>query len=496
MNWNKCWTAGCVAAASGLLLVSCAPKGSGGEAGKEEAPLSDVTDAQAHSDARIKAIRRTNEAVAANEVQAGPARESLKRVAWSRSTYWKVRAAAIEELLEDGANEADTRNMLRLMLPTESQSQIVDLVCEKAAAGRWTEAAPALVRRWSKPDSRVADEKRPERAALAAIYPDVPVEQTVFRVFSGENQAPSAPDSASAERTRDDAWALLRRIDTSGRTRDLLVASSAGADPVIGTLQRAARDFKAVPETAEQLAWVRRLGEPENAGFWARVTDAVAKLSEEQAKGLAIRHGAIVAWAGENRSEWLSMSREQLLREVEGRLKDRPRHWRNAAGTSGSKGEGLHRWRDSLAWGDALTILVADEAMKGEGVAAELFTHAKADQSDTSTEYGGNIVFDSVRFAAPCFPPRATQRYDDRRFVPSEDMLKAGDTALFHYHFHATAWNNSDYAGPSQGDIDAAKSLGRASLLFTAIDERTLGVDYYQADGATIDLGVLKGAAK
>jgi hypothetical protein len=470
-----------------LLLTACAGSGSS----KDDAPLTAINDLKAHTDTRTRAINRLNEAVAAGEVDAASARESLKRVAWSRATFWKVRAAAIDELVEDEKNLADTKNMLRLMLPTEPASEIVRKITDMAAAGKWPELSTAIVRRWSKVDSRVTDDKRPERAALAAIFPDRPVEDTVFAAFA--NTIEGVP---SDERARQDAWALLRRIDKSGRTRDLLAGGGAGegTDEMMSTLRRGASELRCVPESAEQLAWMQRLGTKDGAAFWQQCAAAVSRLNDDQSRGFAMRHLGVLRWAAENRADWLGLDRASLLSELERRLEGRPRHWRVGEGSAGNRGESLHRFREELVWGDALAALVADDLLSSGAANAALFDCAQRDQKDTSTEYGGNIDAVGTTPRVDLFPPRATQRYNDRQFVPSEEMLKAGDTALFHFHFHATTWNNADYAGPSDGDLQTANTLGRASLLFTSIDDRTLAVDYYQAGGAVIDLGELKKA--
>ena len=159
--------------------------------------------------------------------------------------------------------------------------------------------------------------------------------------------------------------------------------------------------------------------------------------------------------------------------------------------------ERIGAWRAELVWGDALALLVADEAVRGEGVAAALFAQADADYADRSTEHGG--VLDAVSrpgstedaFEAIGFAPRPAQRTGDRRFVASPELLERGAASLFHYHFHANRIRNADYAGPSEADLLYARDFGRACLVLTLIDERTLGVDYYQPGGARIDLGTI-----
>ena len=90
------------------------------------------------------------------------------------------------------------------------------------------------------------------------------------------------------------------------------------------------------------------------------------------------------------------------------------------------------------------------------------------------------------------YSPRPTQRFGDQRFVAPEDMITQGDGAIFHYHMQVQDHNNGDYAGPSRGDVEYAARYGRSCLVFTFVNENTLNADYYQSDGARIDLGVLK----
>jgi hypothetical protein len=119
--------------------------------------------------------------------------------------------------------------------------------------------------------------------------------------------------------------------------------------------------------------------------------------------------------------------------------------------------------------------------------------YADSDRADKSTEYGGVIGFDTgVRFSLMEFPPRPGQRIADNRFIASIDMFDASDDALFHFHMHVQRYRNATYAGASAGDIDYAKHHGRSCLLFSFTDRQTLNVDYYQGNGATLDLGEIR----
>jgi len=475
-----------VAGAAAALLASGVPGCSGGSSSR---PRVAMDDREAHTQSRIETIRDAWPSVERGDADAGLMRENLKRVAWSRSTFHTVRVAAIEELIRDEKNDADTRTMLGLMLPTETDWFVINFVCDQAATRGWVELAPALVRSWSRPVHEPPDNQRPERAALAALYPQRTPLESVFAVFAGETTG-----RALTERERRDAWGLLRRIDPdSDRVRDLLTGvagTTIADDPFLEALVPGARDLGAVPDTAEQLAWLSRLRDPSKAQFWQESARAIASLSPEQRAGLELRHAAVIRWAAANRSEWVGRSREELLGTVERRLSGRKHYSRVRESPTGMPDDLFRHWRSKLAWADALTILVALEAMDDQNLPAALFAQADIDHNDRSTEHGG--ILDAAPgggFAARHFPPRPTQRVSDQVFIASIDMIEAGDTGLFHYHFHANSHGNRDYAGPSREDITAAANLGRSSLVLSFINKNTLNADYYQPDGAKVDLG-------
>ena len=382
--------------------------------------------------------------------------------------------------------------MLTLLLPTENQWPVIEHVCDLAVETNTTELIPALVRSWARPVQRPGDDERPERAALLALTPGVPIEQTVFGVFA----APQDPEDQFGERTRRDAWTLLSRIDPAGATTKDFIAQSPDAhdDPLLADLQTVARDLGAIPLTTEQLDWVEDLRKPEHAGFWRLAKAQVAALGAEQREGFELRHLAGVLWASQHRSEWLSASRRQLLDQLSGELEGR-RHTRRSADypdAMAAPRETIEYWRKDLVGGDALLLCIANEAMQDPRLSRELFEQADHDQRDESTEHGG--VLDANPdggFVALSFPPRPAQRSGDNRFVASQELLDAGATALFHYHFHAQSNNNDDYAGPGPGDLEYAARFGRSCIVLTFVSSRSLGVDYYQPDGARIDLGAI-----
>lgn len=445
----------------------------------------------------MEAIEASADAAARGEVEPGVLRESLKRAAWSRASATKVRLAAIAALIEDEPNLDDTRSMLRLMLPTEPDFGVIERISTLAGERGWEDLTPSLVRSWSRGVEKKPDAERPERRALEMLHPGAPVEDAVFRVFAG-----AYPEHAMKERERTAAWGLLQRLDADGsRTRELLATNSAlgegdsEADRTLAVLRRAAADFGCVPRTGEQLEWLLRLSRDEHQGFWESARQIVDVLDAEQRAGMELRHLPGLIWAREHRPEWLNAPREALLSTLEAGLEGSRKHER-AGGDQTTAGRSLLRAaRDRLGWGDVLLANIGVLVRQNAGAAGLLFTQAEQDRSDTSTEYGGVIRAEGAGFRAIGFAPRPNQRKGDREFVASEDMLVAGATALFHYHFHAQKERNGEYAGPSIGDLAYARTHGRSCLVLTSVGAGVLNVDYYQPNGAILDLGEIRSGA-
>lgn len=452
--------------------------------------MADAQSPTLESGKRVTAIEASVGMKERGEIERAAWREAMKKIAWSAATYVGVRFAAIDALLED--DEADTRTMLALILPREPQQPMVDRISMLAMEHKWTELTPALVRRWSVVSAGREGPGRIERRAIEALHPNTPVEEVVFTEFA----RPAPKDNVLESRRRTDAWAVLCRIDEDGAKTKALLARmtddpSAQSDDVMSALVLGARDLKSTPRTGEQLEWLLDLSKEDNRAWWANAKGAIASLSPEQSEAFELRHVAPVLWAKERRSAWLSASRDELLSELRSRLSGRKLHMRLAEQGDGAWGrrENLETNEKSLVWGDLLLALIATEAITDESVISELSAQVAADRKDTSTEHGGVLAWRNDSFSALSFPPRPAQRAGDNRFVASPELLAAGRTALLDYHFHARVADEKEYAGPSGGDRDYARILGRSCLVFTSIRKGVLNADYYQPNGAVLDLG-------
>ena len=441
-------------------------------------------------------------------------RQALKNLAWSRSTPEKLRYTALDLLLSDPSPEgdADSARMARLMLPTETDRQAVRIILTHTIRAGWTKGMrPAIVRAYARRDPGVSDDQRMEHKALEAIAPGESLEEIVFGVFldplAGDETRDEHAILRSAQRTRDDAWGLLSRLDPDETERERLLRSdlemgelSPDAREAIADLRACLDDFGIIPDRALELAWLRELRHAEDSGWarrnrawWNESRAAVGSLRADQTSGLELRHLEPIRWASENRSGWLRRSRADLLDTLADRLEPRNLYKRDAREGRLPRRERLSDWRETFVWGDALALLVLDEAIRNREVVKAIDLQAALDKKDETTEYGGIIdTGPEGDLRAVLFRPRSRDRTSDTRFVASEDMMRYSGRAMAHYHFHVNERNNAEYAGPSLADLRNADASGRISLVLTSIKEEQLNADVYFPGGQVVDLGIVE----
>lgn len=469
-------------------------------------PLTRLRDPRLNDTARLEAMREAWGSTPAGPARAG-VREAMESLAWSPAASDRLRLEILRTLLDDGAEREQTRAMLRLLLPRERSFEVVELVSAAAVEHGWEEFVPSLVRSLARP--RGGDERqRPEARAIAALRPGVSLERAVYEVFLNPPDEETTYGYRWDQALRSDAWDVLCRLDTDGTLRPRLLDSAdevpqtEGAAParlaareVLAQLRACLADLGTLPASGPELAWLGRLRDSarqDNAAWWASCARAIANLNTEQAKGLGLRHAEAVRWAATHRAEWVSMTRAQLLERLEARLHGREIHRRNldARTVAPAARETLTLAREQMSWGDALAVLVADEAMASPEVIAAMFRYEKLDRQDRTTEYGGVLqARGDGTFLAALYPPRPAQRSGDERFVASTDMLAGSDTALAHFHFHATTERNGAFAGPGAEDLEYAQRQGRTCLVLTSLGRGVMGVDVYGPGPFVLDLG-------
>lgn len=476
-------------------------------------PLLDLRNPELLERDRIAAARAAWEEVEQDMRDRDRTRYALKNLAWSSGTERPLRLTVLELLMSDTSEQggADSREMARLILPNETDPEAVRIIAIRAVESGWEELVPALVRSFARRVPGTPDRERVEYLALRELRPNTTIEQVVFDVFLDPGQGVEDQRELTVlrtmQRTRDEAWGLLGRLDPSGEERRRFLASdrmlgddlSDATRRIVEDLRAARDELGVMPNTAMELAWLdslRHHNDPRNRDqnrlWWNETAQAVSGLGREQREGLRLRHLEAVRWASNNRPAWLGMGHEGLFTVLNSRLSGRAVYKRKAERGELPRRERLGEWVDTLSWGDLLSILIVDDALQNPVVVDQLFTQRALDKQDTTTEYGGILETDpDTGWRAVLFRPRQRDRVSDERFVASDDMFRFSDRSLAHYHFHANERNNGRYAGPSDADLVNAASSARTSIVLTSLGEDELNVDVYFDHGAVIDLGRL-----
>lgn len=488
--------------------------------------MTDAANARGSERQRIAAIEQAWSEVREGRVAPAAIRPETKDIAWSTANPASVRLAAFDALLADPdpVSLEETRGLVRLRLARETNPKVVAYLAEVAQKRSWSDASPALIRALSQSMPGVEPLNRPERRALLALHPQRDFNDIVWGVFLDPGaEAAQTPDGV--RRARLDAWTVLNQNDPDGTFRreriaggsSMVASTSADAEksvrPILDALFAASSNLRVLPGHGDELAWLLDLhasSDKLDKAWWQDATSAVASLDASRTGPLHLRHIEPIRWTTHHRAAWLGLDRAALLSEVGSRLDGRAHHTRRARDYEGLAprpiDDRFESWRGDLSWGDALAILVVDEALRSPGIATALLEQAEKDRQDATTEYGGVLIARGesttdapsqtsqtlTDFRAVLFVPRPGQRESDQKFIASADMLAQSHRALAHFHFHAQRPRNAEYAGPSGGDLLYATHQGRTCLVFTSVADGTLNADVYQPGGATIDLGEVR----
>lgn len=481
--------------------------------GPSSTPITDMRNPGLSESARIDAMDAAWSTSQPGTAEREMARNAMKDLVWSSATPSQLRIRIMGTLLDspDPTEAADARNMAKLIMPREKSRQMVTLLADIAGTRGWDDFVPPLIRSYSRWVPEVKDTERAERIALDRLAKGKPVEHLVFAAFVTPPEAEETYGVNWQDRLRSDAWDLLGRLDADGSMRIGLITSLDAPgmvkpdDRVLQTIRACFKDLRSIPLTGDELKWAMRLRDEkiaENAAWWSACRGVIAGLDFDRTGPLALRHAEPIRWASTHKSEWISMTRAELKNVLSERIKTRKTNVRSAEPPNVGRTyrENLDAWDDRLRWGDVLSMLVIDEALSEANIAPALTRFAELDRKDTTTEYGG-IVRQSTaaeatennapKFITVLYPPRPGQRMGDTQFIASDDMVANSDVALLHFHFHAQSSSNRGYSGPSYADLEYARRYGRNCIVFTSVSEGVLGIDYYQANFAVVDLGEL-----
>jgi len=141
-----------------------------------------------------------------------------------------------------------------------------------------------------------------------------------------------------------------------------------------------------------------------------------------------------------------------------------------------------------LGIADLIVLDLLLDAMDDPVFCAAAFEQAEADRLDTSTEYGGALIWDD-QGGLVMKPFAPLMRRHDQAYIASTPCLQAVYLGLGHVHFHAQRYDNAPWAGPGKGDLDFVQTYHINAIVLTFLDRKTLNLDVALPGGIILDLG-------
>ena len=414
-------------------------------------------------------------------------RQVLKHMLVANNFAPESREMAYEELLE--LDPEALQGILEIRLPRSDRLMWRAWVCGRIADQQWLEMTPTLIRAWARPMPGWVDEPedRPERLALVEMYGEDQLPAVLLQVLMDSN-----PITASNLRAR--CWELLIQEGKKEELIALLNSSDIDSnDGMLTDLRDLSRDTGVIPRNREEILWARYLFMPEHREYYQGILEAIGSVSEDRRNALELRDLAVIHAAANHDPSLLTQTDDELYTRLQEFVKSQKRTIPSAdfKGWPGKYTESLHEVRGEIGWGDLAAMLLAVQAMGVEEVRSHVFRYAEEDRSDKDTEYGGVIALDEKgRFELLEFEPR--MKTGDNKFQATQAMFEKGYTSLFHFHFHAQSYDNSQYAGPHIGDMTYARNTRANCLVFTFLNSKTMNVDFYRHGRVVVDLGQIR----
>ncbi len=403
--------------------------------------------------------------------------KALYQLVWSDRHPMDLRIRAAEILIE--SDEETFIETSKTLIAVVDHWPMLEYLFAKAIERNWQGFTVSAVHSWSRPSQRYGDHTRPECDLLQALNPGTSPERVAFNVFAGSYGPTTLRQQVAA-------WQLLCRITTQDKLK-LWLSRPELQSEVARNLRLCQTWVDRMPRKREGVLMLNHLAQSNHAlGGSDRVTEAMAEWPHDWFVDTEVRHIPVLVRA---MSHPPMKDPRDLQRDILVRLEKQTRYAR--IDQRHMEAEKLEHQLDKIALADWFVMADVLRAMESSSVRSALFLQADQDLSETRTELGGVLGYDdSGQFKVMPFEPKIMDH--DRKFYASDQLVEAMYTNLAHYHFHAQSHDNDTYAGPGRGDTAFASRMESHAVVFSFIDHDTLNVDYYQPNGAVIDLGCIK----
>lgn len=255
------------------------------------------------------------------------------------------------------------------------------------------------------------------------------------------------------------------------------------------TRQAAARRAEEQVGARNEAAWNRALTSPANQNLLAQAL-AHEKWILGQADYLAApRFTQTLVLSSEST---LRQTRAELLADIAGRLAGL-RHVRREPSSPGAIDdvpETLGACAAKLTRCDLLNLQLLLDFLSPPATRTQILRMGAADRADTSSEHGGVVAVagGGGRLVLREMPPMFGG--NDLAYVASDETMALVPTSLALFHLHFATVDSAENAGPGVGDLVFARANRVSCVVFTSLDARSFDADYYNPQGAVVDLGV------
>lgn len=381
---------------------------------------------------------------------------------------------------------------VRSRLHEVGQWDALQMLLRQAVTHQRADVVPAIARSWARISQRYRDNARPERQAITALSPDRQITDVLWAIADGTWQADDATPTTLAEQIG--AWTVLSRLVDESTLRSQ-IKHRPGSSMVLQGLERSLW-LDELPGDREAVLWMLALQTTEPT-LWAKARSNAKLLTDDQSRGLALRHVAMLARAQIHESPpsfaaYSSMISRRVARVAAGQHFDRETASVDAQ-SQGLPSQRLMDHADDLTFLDYVFLDRLLDAMGNPTLVAALLKQARQDMADTRTEYGGVLAFAGDSLTAPIqarlYLP--TTLAHDRKFYSSGELVLNMYSQFAHYHFHCQQEDNVEYAGPGQGDLKFAEAMHANCVVFTYVGRDRLNVDWYRKGRVVVDLGVI-----
>jgi hypothetical protein len=410
---------------------------------------------------------------------------ALYELTWIKGVEDHERVYAFNQLEKYDAQ--NFRRKIAQQVPAMADWVTISAVFDIAVKNGWTEFTPVVVQQYARVGRGVEVTQRPEREYLKKLNPGKTPEEVIWDVFTNAGKEWNSAQQVAA-------WELLCKLIPRG---DLMrkLATVEPKSALVGDLKACASDLGTVPVNREGVLWL--MDWRGDGAYWSQAKAACQGLNGQQPEGLEMRH--IPVFVRASKSVSFGMDKSALYAKVNSMI-PAAGHYTVSPSYDGQPADypqKLSEYAKQLSWGDLYVIYVALSVLQGQPeLSREVFNLIDKDVADTSTEYGGVVVWKDGNTSLPIEKQAMEIRYvaparrdHDRKYVSSDELVKLAYTGFAHFHLHAQYYENVDWAGPGRGDLDFADRLGFNCLLFTSIKKGIFNADFYQTGRVVVDLG-------